>query len=108
MSDADESKLDQLVKEHENKNYIVLYCMYGQLRSPAAALSIIRQQNKDATSNNVYVPILYGACDFGRVPTWTLPDPGTCLRMASRVGSTTSGASMTTTSRTLTRNVGIR
>ena len=56
-SDAVESKLEQLAKEHGRKDYIVFYCMYGQLRSPAAALSLIKALGtSDAASqgNNVY------------------------------------------------------
>ncbi|ELR18795.1 rhodaneselike domain containing protein [Acanthamoeba castellanii str. Neff] len=57
FDDAVESKLEQLAKEHGRKDYIVFYCMYGQLRSPAAALSLIKALGTDAASqgNNVYV-----------------------------------------------------
>lgn len=54
-TDFDESKLEVLAQEHGSKDYVVFYCMYGQLRSPAAALSFLKALGKDSTSeNNVY------------------------------------------------------
>jgi rhodanese-related sulfurtransferase len=52
---VDDSKLEQLAKEHGGKEYIVFYCMYGQLRSPAAALSLIKALGSESAGNNVYL-----------------------------------------------------
>ena len=50
-----ESKCEELKKDHQGKDYIVFYCMYGALRSPAAALDYIKTLGPQAETNNVYV-----------------------------------------------------
>lgn len=54
-----ESKCEELKKEHGDKQYIVFYCMYGSLRSPAAALDYIKSLGSQADATNVYVLPLF-------------------------------------------------
>ncbi|KAL6045674.1 Cdc25 phosphatase Ibp1 [Balamuthia mandrillaris] len=50
-----EEKMEALT-EHANKEYVVFYCMYGQLRSPAAALAFIKAA-KPPSKEDAEVPL---------------------------------------------------
>lgn len=53
LAETFESKCEQIKKDHGDKKYIIFYCMYGSLRSPAAALDYIKSLGPDAEASNV-------------------------------------------------------
>eukprot|EP01087_Luapelamoeba_hula_P014652 TRINITY_DN4336_c0_g1_i2.p1 TRINITY_DN4336_c0_g1~~TRINITY_DN4336_c0_g1_i2.p1 ORF type:complete len:174 (-),score=25.96 TRINITY_DN4336_c0_g1_i2:33-554(-) len=45
-SEGFEAKCPDLRKDHGNKDNVVFYCMYGQLRSPSAALDYLKSADE--------------------------------------------------------------